>query len=458
MRIRLAAVLLAAAALPVGAQPTRPFGTLKEQADRQQQWLQQRLTTVLPALMKEHGIDMWVVPMREYNEDPVFTSLVSPTTFAARRRTIYVFFDRCAHGAAPNAAAGCVERVALGGTSQGGLYEAVRSAKAVDAAVGGRQAELWGDQQWLVLKEAIEKRNPKVIGIDVSRTFAFSDGLSAGELDGMSAMLGSKWTSRFKHAEALPLELIATRLPDEEVFFTDLTKLVHELIGRMFSNEVVRPGITRTSDLVWWWRQQVNDLGLGTWFQPSIEVQRKGAGAEQLGDDPVIERGDVLHCDVGITALRLNTDTQHDAYVLRDGETEVPAGLRKALANSNRFQDILMEEVRPGRTGNEVLKSSNARLAKEGISGTMYSHPIGMHGHGAGPLIGLWDYQDGVPGRGDARIIPGMWFSSELQTTTPVPEWGGQPVRMAQEEDFFIGADGKTRWAYKRQSELHLIK
>ena len=458
MRIRLAAVLLAAAALPVGAQPTRPFGTLKEQADRQQQWLQQRLTTVLPALMKEHGIDMWVVPMREYNEDPVFTSLVSPTTFAARRRTIYVFFDRCAHGAAPNAAAGCVERVALGGTSQGGLYEAVRSAKAVDAAVGGRQAELWGDQQWLVLKEAIEKRNPKVIGIDVSRTFAFSDGLSAGELDGMSAMLGSKWTSRFKHAEALPLELIATRLPDEEVFFTDLTKLVHELIGRMFSNEVVRPGVTRTSDLVWWWRQQINDLGLGTWFQPSIEVQRKGAGAEQLGDDPVIERGDVLHCDVGITALRLNTDTQHDAYVLRDGETEVPAGLRKALANSNRFQDILMEEVRPGRTGNEVLKSSNARLAKEGISGTMYSHPIGMHGHGAGPLIGLWDYQDGVPGRGDARIIPGMWFSSELQTTTPVPEWGGQPVRMAQEEDFFIGADGKTRWAYKRQSELHLIK
>jgi len=458
MRARLAATLVFAAAVPLAAQPTRPFGTLKDQADRQQHWLQQRLTTVLPALMKKHGIDMWVVPMREYNEDPVFTSIVSPTTFAARRRTIYVFFDRCAHGAAPNAATGCVERIALGGTSQGGLYDAVRSTKAIDAAVGGRQAELWGDQQWVVLKDVIERRNPTVIGIDVSRTFAFSDGLSAGELEGMSAALGSKWTSRFKHAEALPLELIATRLPDEEVFYADLTKLVHELIGRMFSNEVVRPGVTRTSDLVWWWRQQVNDLGLDTWFQPSIEVQRKGAEAEQLGDDPVIERGDVLHCDVGITALRLNTDTQHDAYVLRDGETEVPAGLRKALANSNRFQDILMEEVRPGRTGNEVLKSSLARVKKEGISGTMYSHPIGMNGHGVGPLIGLWDYQEGVPGRGDAKIIPSMWFSSELQTTTPVPEWGGQPVRMAQEEDLFVGADGKTRWAYKRQTELHLIK
>jgi hypothetical protein len=324
--------------------------------------------------------------------------------------------------------------------------------------VGGQQAELWGDQQWTVLKDVIAKRNPKVIGIDVSRTFAFTDGLSAGELDGMSAALGPKWTARFRHAEGLPLELIATRSPDEEVFFTELTKLVHQLIGRMFSNEVIRPGVTRTSDLVWWWRQQVNDLGLGTWFQPSIEVQRKGATGEQLGDDPVIERGDVLHCDVGITAMRLNTDTQHDAYVLRDGETDVPAGLKKALANSNRFQDILMEEARPGRTGNEVLRSSLARLKAEGISGTLYSHPIGMHGHGAGPLIGLWDYQDGVPGRGDAKIIPSMWFSSELQATTPVPEWGGQPVRMAQEEDFYVGADGKNRWAYQRQSELHIVR
>ena len=298
----------------------------------------------------------------------------------------------------------------------------------------------------------------KVIGIDVSRTFAFSDGLSAGELEGMTEALGAKWKSRFKPAEALPLELIATRLPDEEVFFTELTKLVHQLIGRMFSNEVIKPGVTRTSDLVWWWRQQVNDLGLGTWFQPSIDVQRRGATPEQLGDDPVIQRGDVLHCDVGITAMRLNTDTQHDAYVLRDGETEAPAGLRKALASSNRFQDILMEEVRPGRTGNEVLKAVLAKLASERITGTMYSHPIGMHGHGAGPLIGLWDYQEGVPGRGDAKIIPSMWFSSELQTTTPVPEWGNQPVRMAQEEDFFVGADGKIRWAYQRQSELHIVK
>jgi hypothetical protein len=305
--------------------------------------------------------------------------------------------------------------------------------------------------------EAIEQRNPKVIGVNVSRTFAFNDGLTAGEHEGMSEALGSTWTSRFRRAEALPLEFIAARVPEEEVFYRRLQTLVWDLIGRMYSSEVIKPGVTRTSDLVWWWRQQVNDLGLDTWFQPSVDVQRMGVSAAQLGDDPIIQKGDVLHCDVGITALRLNTDTQHMAYVLRDGETDAPAGLKTALKNANRLQDILFEETRPGRTGNEILVSTLAKMKAEGLNGTMYSHPIGMHGHGAGPLIGLWDYQEGVPGRGDAKVIPGMWYSSELQVTTPVAEWNNQPVRVAQEEDFIIGADGKLRWALRRQAAYHLI-
>ena len=117
-----------------------------------------------------------------------------------------------------------------------------------------------------------------------------------------------------------------------------------------------------------------------------------------------------------------------------------------------------MQEIKPGRTGNEILRSVLERGRAQGIDGTMYSHPIGLHGHGAGPLIGLWDYQDGVPGRGDAVVIPNMWYSIELQATTPVPEWGGQPVRMAQEEDMVMGADGKPRWALRRQDRLFLIK
>ena len=304
----------------------------------------------------------------------------------------------------------------------------------------------------------VEERNPKLIGIDRSTVFAFSDGLSSGELEGMSRALGEKWTARYRNAEALPLELIAARLPEEEPFFRRMQELVWSLSQEMFSERTITPGKTRTSDLVWWWRQRVNDLGLGTWFQPSVDVQRKGKTAAELGEDPVIERGDVLHSDLGITVARLNTDTQHLAYVLLPGETQAPAGLQRALANGNALQDIVLEELRPGRTGNEILAAARARMKQKGIDGTIYSHPIGLHGHGAGPIIGLWDYQDGVAGRGDATVIPSMWWSIELQATTPVPEWGGQPVRMAQEEDAIIDADGSVRWALRRQDTLFLVR
>jgi Xaa-Pro aminopeptidase len=395
--------------------------------------------------------------MREYNEDPVFSAVVSPETFAARRRTIYVFFDSCAAAGTPPSTA-CVQRIALGGTSQGGVFDARRSTKAAAANVGrGQQAELWGDEQWDALRAVIEERNPRTIGIDRSTVFAFSDGLSSGELKGMAAALGDTWVSRFRDAEGLPLDLIASRLPEEEAFYRRMQELVWSMTTTMFSRSVITPGKTRTSDLVWWWRQRVNARGLGTWFHPSIEIQRNGVAAD-LGEDPIIQKGDLLHCDVGITVARLNTDTQHNAYVLRDGETDAPEGLRRGLANANALQDIVMEEIRPGRTGNEILAAARARMKAKGIDGTIYSHPIGLHGHGAGPLIGLWDYQDGVVGRGDAKVIPSMWFSIELQATTPVPEWGGQPVRMAQEEDAVIGADGAIRWALKRQDTLFLVR
>ena len=449
---------------PAAEMIERPFGSLREQAAEQQRWLDERMRTVLPALMRKHGVDMWVVPMREYNEDPVFSSLVSPTTFAARRRTIYLFFDQCAHPVPrlPRDTTPCaVERIALGGTSQGGVFQAVRAtapAAGPAGARGAQQAELWGDAQWQVLRRAIAARNPRKIAINTSRVFAFSDGLSSGELDGMRSALGQRWSARFTPAESLPLELIATRLPAEAAMYERMTRVAWQIIETAFSNAVITPGVTRTEDVVWWMRQRVNDLGLGTWFHPSVEVQRAGATDAQLADNPIIQRGDVLHCDFGIVALRLNTDTQHMGYVLREGETAPPAGLIRALERSNRLQDIVIAELRPGRTGNDVLRASLARMRSEGIDGTVYSHPIGMHGHGAGPLIGLWDYQDGVPGRGDAKVIPNIWYSIELQATSPVAEWGGQRVRSAQEEDVILGADGALRWALKRQTSFHLVR
>jgi len=452
-RFALAALLVGPPAVVTAqsAAPARPFGTLREQADIQQRWLASRMATVLPAIMRKYAADMWVIPMREYNEDPVFTSIVSPTTFAARRRTIYVFSMR----------GDSVERIALGGSTQGGVYTAVRSTQTAAGPAGGRaerNAELWGDEQWLALKKVIEERNPRNIAVNVSRVFAFSDGLSAGEMEGMREALGDKWTSRFVHNDGLALDLIATRLPDEAAFYRRMQEVVWAIIDTAFSSRVITPAVTRTDDVVWWMRQRVNDLGLGSWFQPSVSVQRRGVTDASLGTNPVIQRGDVLHCDFGIVALRLATDTQHMGYVLREGESGPPAGLVAALHKGNRLQDIVMEEVKPGRTGNEVLRSSLARMRDEGIEGTVYTHPIGIHGHGAGPLIGLWDYQDGVPGRGDAKIIPSMWFSIELQATTPVPEWGGQRVRMALEEDMTIDTAGTNAWALRRQTEFHLVR
>ncbi|WP_306522026.1 M24 family metallopeptidase [Gemmatimonas sp.] len=437
------------------ADTLRPFGLLRDQAMQQQKWLELRMERTLPALMRREKIDMWVVPMREYNEDPVFRAITSPTTFAARRRTIYVFFDR-----GPQQG---IERIALGGTSQGNVFKAVRSMKPVAAAAAGsrdnsRQAELWGDEQWNVLKQVIEERKPQKIAINTSRTFAFADGLSSGEKEGMLEALGPQWGAKVVNAEALAVDLVAARQPEEEAAFRELNRVAWDIISEAFSSKVITPGVTKADDVVWWMRQRLADLGLSTWFQPSVEVQRAFGSPELVGVNPTILPGDILHCDFGVTAMGLNTDTQHMGYVLKPGETDVPAGIRKTLANSNRLQDITIEELRPGRTGNEVLKAVLTRMKAEGIDGTEYSHPIGLNGHGAGALVGLWDYQDGVPGRGDHTIIPGMWYSIELQATTPVPEWNNQQVRSAQEEDVIIDATGKVRWAFGRQSTFHIVK
>ncbi len=458
-RLSLSAALLLAAPLAAQVGPhlpnadaRRPLGTQREWATTQQEWLRLRLERTLPALMRRDSIDLWIVPMREYNEDPVFSSIVAPTTFSARRRTIYVFHDRGGDKG--------VERLALGGTSQGGMYTAVRSqVAATNVSSGSTTAELWGSAQWDVLTKVLRDRKPKRIALDVDTTFAFSDGLTLGEYTGMLSREVLKpegdWRAEVKPAERLAVDLIAIRQPEEEETFNRMNRLTWDIIEEAFSSKVITPGVTRTSDVVWWMRQRVADYGLTTWFQPSVDVQRQGGAA---GEDPIIQKGDVIHCDFGITALRLNTDTQHMGYVLKDGETAVPAGLLAALKNANTLQDIVFSEITPGASGNDVLKASRQRMTAGGITGTVYSHAIGMHGHGAGTLIGLWDYQDGVPGRGDHKIMPGTWYSIELQATTPVPEWGNQPLRVGQEEDVILDGAGVVRWGYQRQTQFHLVR
>ena len=445
---RLLAILVALPVLTAAAQPVpgRPLGTMREQAAVQQRWLEARLDQNLPAVMRAHGVDMWVVAMREYNEDPVFRALVSPTTFAARRRSIYVFYDR-------GPALG-VERLALGGTSQGGLFRAVRDS---ESAPDGRPRELWGKAQWDFFGRIVRERNPAAIAVNISHEHNFGDGLSAGEWEQLQAALGPELSARVVRRERLAIDYLSLRVPDMLPTFRRTQELAHEIIATAFSNAVITPGVTTTDDVVWWMRQRLADLGLTTWFQPSVDVQRRGV-AMQDSVAPVILRGDVLHCDFGITALGLNTDTQHMGYVLREGEAAPPPGLRAALAASNRLQDIAMAEMRPGRTGNEALAATLARMRAAGMDGTVYSHPVGDHGHGAGPLIGMWDRQDGVPGRGDVPILARTWFSIELQAATSVPEWDGQFVRSMQEEDAAMDADGVITWVLARQTEYHLVR
>jgi len=419
-----------------------PLPPLREQSKVQQEWLKIRLERVLPEVMRRHKVQMWIVTMREYNEDPVFSSLVSATTFAARRRTIYVFNDL-----GPEKG---IERLALGGSSQGGLYVAYR-----DTTL--RNAELWGDAQWMLLRKVVTERDPKTIAVNISPTHAFSDGLTAGEWEQMREALGPEYLKRVVREERIALDYIATRIPEMLPTYRDLMRTAHAIIGAAFSNSVIVPGRTTTQDVVWWMRQKVQELGLGTWFQPSVDIQRKGVNLAN-NPDPIIERGDVLHCDFGLVGMRLHTDTQHMGYVLREGETDVPAGIKNTLARSNRLQDIHLENMKIGVTGNVILGNILRQMKAEGINGTVYSHPVGEHGHGAGAIIGLWDRQMGVPGRGDVPLLPNTWYSIELQATTPVPEWDNQPVRSAQEEDVEVGADGTIAWILGRQTEFHIIR
>ncbi len=438
----LLAVLLAASA----AAQAPPLPPLREQARIQQEWLKLRLERVLPQRMRHHGVAMWLVICREYNEDPVFFSLVSPTVFAARRRTIYVFFDR-------GESAG-VERLALGGGSNGGLYRVYR-----DPETEGR--EIYGEGQWALLRKLIEERRPATIAVNVSHTHAFADGLSAGEREKLESTLGPDWTRRLVRAENLPLEYLALRLPEMLPTYRRMMETVHGLIGRAFSKEVITPARTTNLDVVWWLRHEVSKLGLGTWFQPTVRVQKPAhAGVNILEEatEVIIERGDVLHVDFGITGMRLATDTQHMGYVLRPGEREPPPGVRKALENGNRLQDLLLERMRAGRSGNQVLADTLAAMKQAGINGSVYTHPIGDHGHGAGPLIGLWDRQQGVPGRGEVPLLPGTWFSIELSARTPVAEWGGRELWVGMEEDAALDEAGRVSWILRRQTRYHLVE
>ena len=410
----------------------QPVLAHREQAQIVRRWIEERFETLLPELMRREGIDMWIMISREYNDDPVFRSMAPLETYSSRRRTILVFHDR-----GPGQP---VERLSVGRFDYDGLFEVVPT---------------HNDAQFEGLLEVVRERNPGSIGVNMSGRWNHADGLTATQRDTLVATL-AEYEDRIRSAEMLAVGWLEVKLPEETEMYRHVMRVAHSVIARAFSNEVIIPGVTTADDVRWWMRQTVAELGLGLWFHPSVSIARQGVEA-RLSGPTVIQRGDLLHTDFGIVYLGLSTDTQHHAYVLRHGETEAPEGLKAGLRAVNRLQDITLEQARAGRTGNEALAASLAQARSEGLRPSVYWHSIGYHGHGAGVPLGMTDYQDGIPGRGDYIFRPDTWHSVELNTLHPVPEWGNQEVRFALEEEAVLTESGWA-WIVGRQERFYLIR
>jgi Xaa-Pro aminopeptidase len=351
----------------------------------------------------------------------------------ARRRTILVFFD-------PGAGKP-VERLTVSRYGLAGLFEPA-----------------WNPEQqpdqWAALGALIAARDPKRIAINSSALSQFGDGLTLSQYEGLMAALSPGLRDRVVRTDALAVGWLETRTPAEREIYPGIVRLAHSIIAEAFSNRVITPGKTTADDVVWWMREKVSRLGLTVWFQPSVAIIRQGQKG-MLEGDTVIRPGDMLWTDFGITYLGLNTDTQHLGYVLKPGERQAPRGLRDGMAAANRVQDALTASFRTGLTGNQLLATARARAIAAGLVPSIYSHPIGFHGHGAGSSIGYWDNQGPSPS-GEHPVRPDTAWSIELNARSVVPEWGGQEVEFRLEEDAYF--DGQSvSYLDGRQSAFHLI-
>jgi Xaa-Pro aminopeptidase len=403
--------------------------------------LTERLDTLLPQLMRETQIDMWVVIAREYNDDPVFLSLVPKPRFTARRTTMLVFFDRGDAG---------VEKLTVSRYPLGSMYKAAWEGGDLDA-------------QWRRLAEVIAERDPKTIAVNSSDLWPVADGLSHSLYEKLAGALEPTFRARIASAEALTVRWMETRTPAEVEVWQRGVAIARETIAKAFSSEVITPGVTTVGDVAWFIRTRFEEQGLEPWFHPDVNRQWQGAdfglNAPFLGDgseDGIIRRGDVLHTDVGLCYLGLCTDTQEMAYVLKLGESEPPLGLGEAMRTGNRWQDALTAEFVTGRTGNEILAAAQGSLARLGIQHAIYTHPLGVYGHAPGPTIGMWDNQGPTVGRGDWPLYPMTGYAIEGNVVARVPEWNNQRVQIKLEQSALF--DGKTvHYLAERQKALYVV-
>lgn len=404
--------------------------TVRDQAKMVNEMLDDRITNLLPQLMEESKIDCWLLISREYNEDPILKTFLPAEWLSARRRTILVFYKSKENSTVTSYA---IARYQVG--------------KSIQAAWNPDKEP----DQWKALSKLIDSLNPNKIGLNTSMDYGHADGMHVTEYNELKKALAPNQLKKLVSAEKLGVAWLETRTEKEMAFYPILLSITHKIIQEGFSNQVIQPNQTSSNDLVWWFRQKVADLGLSTWFHPSVDIQRRVSN----DNDAIIRPGDLLHVDFGISYLRLNSDVQEHAYVLMPNETEAPAELATAFTKTNRLQDILTSAFKTGSTGNEILAASIQQAKAEGIQPSIYTHPIGFHGHAAGTTIGMWDMQQGVPGSGDYAMRPNTCYSIELNAMHVLNGWN-KPVRIALEQNGYFNG---TSFEYLdgRQKTIHLI-
>ncbi|NMH70198.1 M24 family metallopeptidase [Bacillus sp. RO3] len=404
---------------------------LKKREETQNRWLFHRLNTLLPSLMKKHDVDMWVVSSREYNEDPILKTLFPTTIDSSGRLTILVFYlDENQQ----------MKRWVLHpNPGFEPFYERIWSPEEYD--------------QWECLKRLVESHDPDSIALNYSSTFAACDGISHSLFEHISMLL-DEYSHKFVSAQQIIVDWLSVRTPKELTAYPSIAELARSIAGEALSQGVIHPGITTTEDVVDWIRQRVLGLGLETSFYPTVDLQRKGADMDRL-EGEIIRCGDIVHMDFGIRYLGLATDTQQLAYVRYPGEEEAPEGLQSALQTALRFEDIIFEEMKVGRTGNEVFHRSMKKARDEGIEAMLYSHPIGNHCHETGALIGLYDQQRDIPIRGDLPITCNTCYAMEFNIRQYVPEWNQSVPIYLEEPVAFIKE--RLEFMAKRQVSFYLI-
>lgn len=412
-----------------------------EQITVREQWLVKRHALLLP-MMRRHDVGMWIVVNEEFHDDPL-TQYVAPPRPYTGNRDVFVFVDGGAEGLKKYALTGYIEE------NLARFFEAP-TAEPLPAAA--------------TLKALYDKWQPKTIALGIGGSRGQTRSLGEASHRFIAEAMGPEAVSRFVPAAPLIIEYLDTRLPEELEHYRTAVAVTEEIVRRALSAEVIIPGRTTVGDV----RRALYDMlwaaGVRTWFQPDLRVQRAtGENATSRGflavarESVVIQPGDLVHIDFGITYMGFDTDWQKMAYVLKPGETQAPAGLRAALRNTNTLQDALMlRHARPGLTGGAVFTATMAEMKERGIEAMIYSHPLGAQGHALGASIDFRSAQRANPSAQTLTLRPGSYMSIELNTATPVPEWGGKKVLVMMEDCAYLTEEG-YRFFRPRQETFYLI-